>query len=187
MKTNLQTLVETVREQSQELKPGSGFSRGTLFKLGFEYWEKNEGRSPSKEEKETIREAIQADLNKSGFRQDYEAVISDKPFKRLTASGEIVNGRNVKMVDTRIQSIKRQLKDVWDIMAKHQDKRAKEPLYDGSDNERKRTAQIKNAIFARLYQLDKSDELRVRVEKQMDVWFPADKGQSVQDGVAAIA
>jgi hypothetical protein len=172
MKPTMQTLVETVKENALKLKPDGGLSRGTLLKLGYEHWESSTGKSPSDKDKEQIREAIQKDLNTLGFRQDYELVISNKPFKRLTTGGELIVGRNTRFVDTRQMNIERQVKEIWSLIGAHQDKKARQPLYTGTDAERNKTAHLRRQIEARLYQLDRENELRVRVEAQMVKWFP---------------
>jgi hypothetical protein len=165
----VKSLLAHILEQSTLAK--KGLTRGTMLKLGYEYFETFTKSNPTAEEKELIRGVVQETLNNRAFRQDYEVCVKDKDFARLSG-GKLVVGRDLKMLDTRNQSWERQATEIWSMLGAHQDYRSKHPLYEGSEAQERKTGQLKQALDAVLYHLPPCEK-KTRIEKQYALWFPA--------------
>lgn len=175
MKPDLKNLVGVVKDNLAKLGK-VGLSRGSMLKAAYEAWETTTGKSPTKDEKEAIREAIQVDLNTLGFRQDFEKVEANKPFVKIAGDGEIEVGRNTKYIDTRRLSIEEQLGYAWEAMKVHWKYCLTHELYTGTDGEVRKTRKLKNAVYSRLYQLDDGNEMKHSIMGQMTEKYPPASG-----------
>lgn len=162
-----------VLEESEKL--GKGLSKGSMFKLGYERFETLHSRSPDPDEKREIQGILQDSLNKTAHRQEWEALVKNKPFRRFS-SGTLVLGRNVQYVDTRVALYSRQAKELWSLLAEHMDYRLKTPRYEGTEPQLKKTEALKLALYGILYRLE-DQELKARIEKQCALWFPPTKDE----------